>query len=312
MVMKQDVKKHIVTYFKGMAMGAADVVPGVSGGTIALITHIYERLIHAIDTISVSLLLQLFTSNRKMAWKKMDGSFLVALALGITTSILLITSGISWLLEHHAVPLWAFFFGLILGSAFVLKSTVSKWNIRIILALITGTGIAFCIGLLTPSVGSDNLIYLFFCGMLVVIAMILPGISGAFILVLLGAYSTALETVAQLKSFSSEGILVFVVMASGGLIGLKIFSRGLRWLFDHHKNIVLAAMTGFLIGSLHKVWPWKKVSEHYATGSGEVSPLSYTSVFPHFQNPSDQVLIAVFAFIVGLVLLLFLERISKK
>ena len=310
--MKQDVKKHIVTYFKGMAMGAADVVPGVSGGTIALITHIYERLIQAIDTISVSLLLQLFTSNRKMAWQKMDGSFLVALALGITTSILLITGGISWLLEHHAVPLWAFFFGLILGSAFVLKSTVSKWNIRTIVALITGTVLAFCVGLLTPSVGSDNLIYLFFCGMLVVIAMILPGISGAFILVLLGAYSTALETVDQLISLSSEGITVFVVMASGGLIGLKIFSRGLRWLFDHYKNIVLAAMTGFLIGSLHKVWPWKKVSKYYTTTSGEVTPLSYTNFLPEFQNSNEQVLIAAIAFIFGLVLLLFLERISKK
>ena len=191
--MKNAYKQHFITYIKGMTMGAADVVPGVSGGTIALITHIYERLINAIDNVSLSLVLQLFSAERKKAWDALDGNFLLALALGIGTSILLVTGGISWLLTHYPIPLWAFFFGLILGSAFVLKNAVSHWNIVSILMLLLGGCVAFGIGLVSPSEGSESLIYLFFCGLLVVIAMILPGISGAFILVLLGAYGTALE-----------------------------------------------------------------------------------------------------------------------
>ena len=127
--MKQFVQEYIVVYFKGLAMGAADVVPGVSGGTIALITHIYERLINAIDKVSIMLILQLFSRNRKAAWQSLDGSFLLTLALGISTSIVLASSWVSSLLTNYPIPLWAFFFGLILASAFVLNNSVSKWNI---------------------------------------------------------------------------------------------------------------------------------------------------------------------------------------
>lgn len=310
--MKEAQKQHLVTYIKGIAMGAADVVPGVSGGTIALITHIYERLISAIDNISLSLFLQLFTTNRKEAWIKLDGSFLLALTLGIGTSVLLVTGGISWLLEHHPIPLWAFFFGLILSSAFVLKSSVSNWNMVSILMLLLGGLIAFGVGLVAPSQGSDSLIYLFFCGMLVVIAMILPGISGAFILILLGAYGTALETVEQLKTFALDGFIVFAVMASGGLVGLKVFAKILRWLYTTYKNMVLATMIGFLLGSLYKVWPWKQITQYYTNSSGERMPLTSVSVFPDVLNQDNQVLLAVCTFFLGLVLLFFLERLSKN
>ncbi len=310
--MKEAQKQHLVTYIKGIAMGAADVVPGVSGGTIALITHIYERLISAIDNISLSLFLQLFTTNRKEAWIKLDGSFLFALTLGIGTSVLLVTGGISWLLEHHPIPLWAFFFGLILSSAFVLKSSVSNWNMGSILMLLLGGLIAFGVGLVAPSQGSDSLIYLFFCGMLVVIAMILPGISGAFILILLGAYGTALETVEQLKTFALDGFIVFAVMASGGLVGLKVFAKILRWLYTTYKNMVLATMIGFLLGSLYKVWPWKHITQYYTNSSGERMPLTSVSVFPDVLNQDNQVLLAVCTFFLGLILLFFLERLSKN
>jgi len=310
--MKEAQKQHLVTYIKGIAMGAADVVPGVSGGTIALITHIYERLISAIDNISLSLFLQLFTTNRKEAWIKLDGSFLLALTLGIGTSVLIVTGGISWLLEHHPIPLWAFFFGLILSSAFVLKSSVSNWNMGSILMLLLGGLIAFGVGLVAPSQGSDSLIYLFFCGMLVVIAMILPGISGAFILILLGAYGTALETVEQLKTFALDGFIVFAVMASGGLVGLKVFAKILRWLYTTYKNMVLATMIGFLLGSLYKVWPWKQITQYYTNSSGERMPLTSVSVFPDVLNADNQVLLAVCTFFLGLVLLFFLERLSKN
>lgn len=310
--MKEAQKQHLITYIKGIAMGAADVVPGVSGGTIALITHIYERLISAIDTISLSLVLQLFTSNRKEAWAKLDGSFLLALSLGIGTSILLVTGGVSWLLEYFPIPLWAFFFGLILSSAFVLKSSVSNWNMGSILMLILGGLIAFGIGLVAPSQGSESFIYLFFCGMLVVIAMILPGISGAFILILLGAYGTALDTVEQLKSFVIDGFIVFAVMASGGLVGLKVFAKILRWLYTTYKNMVLATMIGFLLGSLYKVWPWKEITQYYTNSSGERMPLTSVSVFPDVLNADNHVILAVCTFFLGLILLFLLERLSKS
>ena len=310
--MKNAYKQHFITYIKGMTMGAADVVPGVSGGTIALITHIYERLINAIDNVSLSLVLQLFSAERKKAWDALDGSFLLALALGIGTSILLVTGGISWLLTHYPIPLWAFFFGLILGSAFVLKSAVSHWNIVSLLMLLLGGCVAFGIGLVSPSEGSESLIYLFFCGLLVVIAMILPGISGAFILVLLGAYGTALEAVAQIKAFQTEGFIVFAVMASGGLVGLKVFAKLLRWLFTQYKNAVFAVMTGFLLGSLYKVWPWKEVTQYYTNSSGEREPLTAISVMPDILNSDAQVTLAITAFLLGLILLFLLERLSKN
>ena len=310
--MKTAYTQHLVTYIKGILMGAADVVPGVSGGTIALITHIYERLINAIDAVSISLILSLFTSSRKEAWDKLDGSFLLALTLGIGTSILLVTGGISWLMEHYPIPLWAFFFGLILGSAYVLKNAIDNWSAVSILMLLVGACVAFGIGLVSPSQGSESLIYLFFCGMLVVIAMILPGISGAFILILLGAYGTALDTVAQMKSFVFDGFIVFAVMASGGLVGLKVFAKVLRWLFSNHKNMVLATMTGFLLGSLYKVWPWKEVTQYYTNSSGERVPLNSVSVFPDAFNADAQLAPAITAFFLGLILLFLLERLSKN
>ena len=305
-------QKHIVVYLKGLAMGAADLVPGVSGGTIALITHIYERLIKAIDTVSLTLVLKLFGRNRKAAWQSLDGSFLLTLALGIGTSILLVSSGITWLIAAYPIPLWAFFFGLILASAFVLKNSVTKWNVTALAAMAIGFFVAFGIGLVTPNKGSESLLYLFLCGVLVVIAMILPGISGAFILILLGAYKTALNALNKLKNFELEGLVVFLVMAAGGVVGLKAFAKILRWLFTQYINIILAAMTGFLLGSLYRVWPWKKVTSYYTNSDGLAQPLTTTVVLPELSNPDAEVLLAFVAFIAALCLLYFLEKFSTK
>lgn len=293
-------------------MGAADVVPGVSGGTIALITHIYERFIRAIDKVSFPLILQLFGKKRKEAWQTLDGGFLLALVLGIGTSILLVSGGILWLLNTHPIPLWSFFFGLILGSAFLLKTSVTTWNLASISFLLAGVIIALGIGLIAPSGGSESLLYLFFCGMLVIIAMILPGISGAFILILLGVYETALEIVEQLKSFRLEGIIGFLVMATGGLIGLKVFARTLRWLFTFQKNNLLATMTGFLIGSLYKVWPWKMNTEFYTNSSGEQVLISSIVVLPNISEASAQFTLAIGTFLLALIILFALENVSKK
>lgn len=310
--MKQSMQKHIIVYLKGLAMGAADLVPGVSGGTIALITHIYERLIKAIDTVSLTLVLKLFGRNRKAAWQSLDGSFLLTLVLGIGTSILLVSSGITWLIAAYPIPLWAFFFGLILASAFVLKNSVTKWNVTALAAMAIGFFVAFGIGLVTPNKGSESLLYLFLCGVLVVIAMILPGISGAFILILLGAYKTALNALNKLKNFELEGLVVFLVMAAGGVVGLKAFAKILRWLFTQYINIILAAMTGFLLGSLYRVWPWKKVTSYYTNSDGLAQPLTTTVVLPELSNPDAEVLLAFVAFIAALCLLYFLEKFSTE
>jgi putative membrane protein len=301
-----------VIYLKGLTMGAADLVPGVSGGTIALITHIYERLIRAIDNVSFTLIKQLFGSSRQAAWKALDGSFLLSLALGIGTSILLLSGLIEWLLQSYPIPLWAFFFGLILGSSFILKNSITRWKISTYAAFVVGIVVAFGVGLLAPSSGSESLLYLFFCGMLIVIAMILPGISGAFILVLLGAYETALETVSKLKNLDPDGLLIFVVMASGGLIGLKLFSKGLNWLFSYHKNTVLAAMTGFLIGSLYKVWPWKLATAYFENSDGVLEPLTTKAILPQFGNPSQLLEVALICFGLALLILFSLEKMSKR
>ena len=310
--MKQSMQKHIIVYLKGLAMGAADLVPGVSGGTIALITHIYERLIKAIDTVSLTLVLKLFGRNRKAAWQSLDGSFLLTLVLGIGTSILLVSSGITWLIAAYPIPLWAFFFGLILASAFVLKNSVTKWNVTALAAMAIGFFVAFGIGLVAPNKGSESLLYLFLCGVLVVIAMILPGISGAFILILLGAYKTALNALNKLKNFELEGLVVFLVMAAGGVVGLKAFAKILRWLFTQYINIILAAMTGFLLGSLYRVWPWKKVTSYYTNSDGLAQPLTTTVVLPELSNPDAEVLLAFVAFIAALCLLYFLEKFSTE
>lgn len=310
--MKQPTKEYIVIYLKGLAMGAADVVPGVSGGTIALITHIYERLIKAIDKVSLSLVIKLLSHNRKTAWQSIDGTFLLTLVLGIGTAIVLVSSGISWLLNSYPIPLWAFFFGLILASAFVLKNSVTKWNGSTFVATSIGFFIAVGVGLITPSAGSESLLYLFLCGILVVIAMILPGISGAFILILLGAYETALNALEKMKVLDVEGFIVFLVMAAGGIIGLKAFARVLRWLFTQYKNIVLATMTGFLLGSLFKVWPWKKITSHYTNSDGIEAPLTTSIILPELSDPNAHALLAFIAFTAALFLLYFLEKFSHK
>ena len=178
--------------------------------------------------------------------------------------------------------------------------------------MVIGFFIAFGIGLITPNTGSESLLYLFLCGVLVVTAMILPGISGAFVLILLGAYETALNALDKLKNFELEGLVVFLVMAAGGLVGLKAFAKILRWLFTQHKNIVLAAMTGFLLGSLYKVWPWKKVTSYYTNSDGLAEPLTTAVVLPELSNPDAQVLLAFVAFIAALCLLYFLEKFSTK
>jgi putative membrane protein len=245
-------------YLKGIAMGIADLVPGVSGGTIALITNIYEDLITSINHVNVKEILALFGVNRKTSWQKINGQFLLPLFLGIATSILFLSSIIGFFLENHSLALWSLVFGLIFASSILICKDVKQWSPNTIIGLIIGGLISFLISFLSPAEATEALPYLFLCGMLMIIAMILPGISGAFILVLLGVYETALETVELIRSFRTQGFLNLLAFGLGAIIGLKLFAHWVGKLYLNYRNALLATMSGFMFGSLYKVWPWKQ------------------------------------------------------
>ena len=239
-------------------MGIADLVPGVSGGTIALITNIYEDLITSINHVNAKEILALFGTNRKTSRQKINGPFLLPLFFGIATSILFLSSIIGFFLENHALALWSFFFGLIFASSILICKDVKQWSASTIVCLIVGGLISFLISFLSPAQATEVLPYLFLCGMLMIMAMILPGISGAFILVLLGAYETALETVELVRSFRIQGFLNLLAFGLGAIIGLKLFAHWVGKLYLNYRNPLLATMSGFMFGSLYKVWPWKQ------------------------------------------------------
>ena len=261
-------------FLRGMLMGAADIVPGVSGGTMAFITGIYYTLLGSIRAVDLEFARLVLKLDIAGAWKHINGSFLLALLLGIATSILSLARVISWLLENHPVPLWAFFFGLILASALVLVAQVQQWNLARVASLFAGIAIALYIGL-SSAVNLDiGLPGLFIAGFLAICAMILPGISGSFILVLLGMYGTVL---AALKSFD---LLYIVVFATGCALGLLCFSRLLHWLLARFHQATMAMLTGFLFGSLVVVWPWKRVLAWVERSGGELKPAQQVPVGP--------------------------------
>jgi putative membrane protein len=261
-------------FLRGMLMGAADIVPGVSGGTIAFITGIYDRLLSSIKSVDLEFAAKLLKLDIAGAWLHVDGRFLLALLLGIATSILSLARLVSWVLEHHPVPLWAFFFGLILASALVLLREVGAWSVSRGISLVAGVGVALFIAL-SPTVNFHlGLAGVFISGFLAICAMILPGISGSFILVLLGMYSTVL---AALKSFDLMFMLVFAVGAGAGLL---CFSRLLHWLLDRYHQVTMALLTGFLFGSLVVVWPWKRVVAWVESSSGTLKPAQQVPVTP--------------------------------
>jgi putative membrane protein len=285
-------------------MGIADIVPGVSGGTIALITNIYEDLIASINHMNAKEILALFGANRKTSWQKINGPFLLPLFLGITTSIFFLSSIIGFFLENHALALWAFFFGLIFASSILICKEVKKWSPSTIIGLIIGGLISFLISFLSPAEASKALPYLFICGMLMIMAMILPGISGAFILVLLGAYETALETVELVLSFRTQGFLNLLAFGLGAIIGLKLFAHWVGKLYLNYRNPLLATMSGFMFGSLYKVWPWKQFINN--------ENLDQIAVLPQFELNNSGLWIALGFMFIGSFVIYAFHKMSQS
>lgn len=304
--MQRSLSDYIIITLKGIAMGAADVVPGVSGGTIAFISGIYEELITTINAINFSALKLLKKNGFSAFWKHINGNFLIALVFGIFLSIIFLAKSVKWLLENEPIPLWSFFFGLILCSVLFVAKAIATWNLTTVLALLLSVGVAYYITTLPPLQHTENFIFLFFSGALAICAMILPGISGAFILVLLGAYQTLLSAVDE-SNFKIIGIA-----ALGAIFGLLSFSKLLKWLFVTYRNLTLAALTGFIIGSLNKIWPWKKTITWYVNTDGEHVPLLQKSIAPFQYTGDHQLLWAIVFAVVGFLTIYFLEKLAVK
>lgn len=305
--MKRSLKEYVVISLKGMAMGAADVVPGVSGGTIAFISGIYEELLNSISSFNFSLINVFKNEGFKSVWIKVNGNFLVSLFVGILISVLSLAKLIESMLENHPIVIWSFFFGLVLASIIYIGKQITKWTKGSFLCLILGAILAFYITTLNPMVSANSSPwFLFLAGMIAICAMILPGISGSFILVLLGAYKPVLNAL-NTKDFVS--IIIFLV---GAVIGLLSFSRILKWLFSTYKNYTLATLTGFIIGSLNKIWPWKETISWRTNSKGIEVPFNTASVSPFSFEGDNQLLISIFLMLIGFGLIILLEKLAIK
>ncbi|MDB4198730.1 DUF368 domain-containing protein [Polaribacter sp.] len=305
--MGRSLKEYIVIGLKGMAMGSADVVPGVSGGTIAFISGIYEELLESISNINFKLLKTLKSDGIKAAWKQVNGSFLLALFVGVSISIFSLAKTIKWLLENEPVLLWSFFFGLVLASIIYIGKQVETWNAKIIILFILGISFGYLVTVVSPTnVGEINYLFLVFAGAIASCAMILPGISGAYILLLLGAYPIVMTAI------TTKDYKIIAAVAMGIIIGLLSFARLLKWLFSNYKNQMLIVLTGLMLGSLNKVWPWKEAVSTYIDRHGVVKPLVEQSISPFSFDGDPKLMFAIILAFVGFGLILLMEKLAVK
>lgn len=304
--MNRTLKDYLVISLKGIAMGAADVVPGVSGGTIAFISGIYNELIDSINSFNFKNLKLLKSDGFMAMFKAVNGSFLLSLFIGIAISVVSLAQLFKWLLETKPIFVWSFFFGLVLASVFFIGKQIKKWNISNILLLVIGAISAYYITII-PAINSSNSspLFLILAGALAICAMILPGISGAFILLLLGAYKPALDAI---HNFDIKKI---ALLGFGAIIGLLTFSRVLKWLLDNYKNATLALLTGFVIGSLNKIWPWKKILQSEVI-NGKILILEEKAISPFQFEGDNHLFIAIILAIIGFAVILLLEKIGAK
>ncbi|AFU67456.1 hypothetical protein P700755_000433 [Psychroflexus torquis ATCC 700755] len=303
--MKRNLKSYITISLKGLAMGAADVVPGVSGGTIAFITGIYEELVTTIANVDISLFKTWRQNGFAAMWAHLNGGFIIALLTGIFISIFTVMQLTNYLLDTYPIVVWSFFFGLVGASVWYVGKQIEKWNPKLIGVTILGFIVAFGITKLTPAQGIDHPLYFLMCGAIAVCAMILPGISGAFILVLLGGYKSISAAVSEFN------IQVIGLVSLGAVIGLLSFSRILKWLFTNFKSLTLSVLTGFIAGSLNKIWPWKEVINSEII-KGKVVILKEVSILPTQFDGDPKLVYACIAAILGFLLILLLEKIAKK
>ncbi|MGL5635693.1 MAG: DUF368 domain-containing protein [Bacteroidales bacterium] len=299
--MNRTIKDYLLLVVKGMGMGAADVVPGVSGGTIAFLVGIYEELINSIKSVNASSLSLFFTFKWKEFWKAINGNFLLSVVSGIAISLLSLAKVITYLLLTYPVMVWAFFFGLVLASTYFVSLRIKQWGFSPIVAFLLGAIGAFYITMATPTETPDAYWFIFLSGAIAICAMILPGISGSFILVLLGKYFFMMDAIQNVRI---PYILVFI---SGAAIGIVMFSNVLSFLLRRFHDLTIALLTGFMFGSLNKVWPWKEVVETFVDRHGVTKPLIEVNIMPN-----SYIWQSILLMIIGFALVAALEIVSKK
>lgn len=293
---------------KGMAMGAADIVPGVSGGTIAFITGIYEELITSLNNINFRAIMILRKEGLKSFWNHINGNFFIFLLAGIAISLVSLVRIVTYLLENEPVLIWSFFFGLIIASIVLIGKRVNYWRLTTIVAILVGTVVALWISSIQTIANVDANWYIFLSGAIAICAMILPGISGSFILLLMGSYHMILNGLKNLD------LLVIGLFGSGCVMGLISFSRLLKYLFNKFHDQTVALLTGFMIGSLYKVWPWKirvgdaPINIH---SDGKEDWMT-ANVMPGNLDGDPQLGLAIFCAILGLGLIVILHRFAPK
>ncbi|MCF8231383.1 MAG: DUF368 domain-containing protein [Bacteroidales bacterium] len=306
---KRKPKDYVLLMLKGMGMGGADVVPGVSGGTIAFITEIYEELVNSLKSIKPSAVKKIFSEGLISFWNIINGNFLMAVFAGILISVFSLAHLLETWLEEEPIFVWSFFFGLILASAFYVARKIKDWNWRKILALVLGIFAAYMITNLTPAQTTEAYWFVFLSGALAICAMILPGISGAFILLLLGKYQFILGAISDLN------LVILGIFAVGAFIGLISFSNLLSWLLRKFHDITIATLAGFMVGSLFKVWPWKETVSTFVDRHGETQPLVQNNVLPSYfetvTGDDSQLLFAILFALAGILIILSMEVLTK-
>lgn len=302
-------KDFIYNFLKGMGMGAANVIPGVSGGTIALITGIFERLINSIKSFNLTALKLFFTGKWKAFAEHVDLKFLVAVFLGIAAAILSVAKLFKFLFENYPVYIWAFFFGLIIASIYYVGRTVNKWNLGSILFFAIGTGIALLIAFGTPAQENHNFLYLILCGVVGTCSMILPGLSGSYVLLLMGNYEyVMIDAVNMLTTSPWEGIKILIPVVIGAVIGLLAFAHLLSWIFKNFHDQTVALLTGFILGSTPIIWPWKHAVTN-ALKDGTEKVVGYQWQWPAINT---EFFIALVIMLLGAAIIIVTEQLASK
>lgn len=303
-------KDYLLLFVKGMGMGAADVVPGVSGGTIAFITGIYQELLNSLKAINTESFRLLFKFQLLSFWKAINGKFLLSVFLGVLVSLVSLARLITFLLEVHPIKVWSFFFGLVIISAITVLRQIDRWKLTVIIGLLLGIATAYLITIATPASTPDAWWFIFFSGAIAISTMILPGISGAFILLILGKYK---YVTGALHEFNYQVILIFV---AGCVTGLMSFVRIVSWVLDKYYQVAIAVLSGFMIGSLNKVWPWKEVLTYRIDSKGNQIPALDHSVLPNhyfdITGNDPQVLQAILLMAMGIGVVVILEKVANR
>ncbi|MBN1767720.1 MAG: DUF368 domain-containing protein [Prolixibacteraceae bacterium] len=304
-------KQYIGLLLKGMGMGAANVVPGVSGGTIALITGIFEKLIDSIKSFNLTALNLLLHGKFRQFASHVNLNFLLAVFAGVFVSIVSIARVFGYLLEHHPVHIMAFFFGLILASIYYVGKTIDQWKLPVMVSFIAGTIVAVMLSILDPAQENSSIWYLFICGIVATCSMILPGLSGSFVLILMGNYQLVM-----IDAVNAMNLKILLPVIVGAAAGLLLFSNLLSWLYKKYRNITIALLTGFILGSLGIIWPWKteipaknELGE-ILTKNGETIIEGYQWFFP--QQLNYEVLFAVVFMLMGILVIWATETLATQ